>query len=286
MGLFTFYLSAMLASAFASGVLSLFGSIVVARERITNVLFYSQTAKLGIILGLFINNSLHRESAFIPFSLSLLVMAIFYIISEYIGAKSLANKEAIFLALFVVALQSEDFLLYLLKSIEQHELNKFYGDIVTIEGEHIFWLSAFSSVLLIIFIFFEKKWFIESFNQMIFKLKNNNFDNFIIYHISVMFFITLCVLFMGLWLTLASLLIAPIFLCKMPFKNRWVYYATIFCITFGGCFLGFTSSLILEDSPTTPIIICSIAVLTFCVRTLTKIVSTIPSTNNLDGKSV
>lgn len=286
MDLFTFYLAAILISSFACGVLSLFGSVVIARERITNVLFYSQTAKLGIIIGLFLNNSLQRDSTIMPFSISLFVMAIFYIVSEYIGAKAIANKEAIFLALFVIALQTEEFLLYSLKSIEQHELNKFYGDIVTIEGEHIFWLGAFSALLLAIFMTFEKKWFIESFNQMIFKLKNNNFANFILYHISVMFFITLCVLFMGLWLTLASLLIAPIFLCKMPFQNRWGYYISLFCISFVGCSLGFIGSLIIEDSPTTPIIIGSITVLTFCVRFFLKTIVSIPAKINLDGKSV
>jgi ABC-type Mn2+/Zn2+ transport system permease subunit len=273
MALFTFFLSAILVSTFACGVLSLFGSIVIARERITNVLFYSQTAKIGMILGLFFNTVLNTKSTLTPFFFSLLLTAIFYIASEYIGAKAIANKEAIFLALFTIASQVEELFLFLFKGIEKHELGQFYGDIVTIEGEHIFLLSVFTFLFLVIFIFYEKKWFIESFNQMILKMKNRNFDNFVLYHISVMIFITICVLFMGLWLTLVSLLVPSIFLSKLPFKNRWVYYAILFFVSAGGCSLGFVGSLLIEGSPTTPMIICTIGLITFLVRFVFKLSS-------------
>lgn len=286
MELFSFFLTAILATAFACGVLSLFGSIIIARERITNVLFYSQTAKLGMILGLSINTYLHLDSMATPFFTSLFFTAIFYIASEYIGAKALANKEAIFLGLFAIASQAEELFLFMFKSVEKHELGQFYGDIVTIEGEHILWLSVFALFFLIIFIFNEKKWFVESFNQMILGVKSKNSAHFLLYHVTIMVFVTICVLLIGLWLTLATLLIPPIFLSKLPFNNRWGYYSVLFFISAGGCSLGFICSLLVEGSPTTPIIICLIAIITFFVRFLMKVFLKIHSNNNLEGKSL
>jgi ABC-type Mn2+/Zn2+ transport system permease subunit len=270
MEIILFYLPVILATTVACCILSLYGSILVARERTTNVLFYTEMARLGMFIGLYVNALKDVHSSFLPFFCSLIFTLIFYLISETIGSKIKTNKEAVFLALFILAFQTEDLLLYLLKGVERYDLNSLYGDIVTLEGDHIILLLIFSCVFLILFCFFERKWFAESFNQMILNKTSKNFGSFILFHGSIIIFVTTCVFLMGIWLTLACILVPPIFLSTLPFKNRWAYYTALILVAAGGSFFGFIISLKIEGMPTTPFIVTAIAILTLLFRVLLK----------------
>lgn len=266
MGIITFYLPVILATAVACGVLSMYGSILVARERSTNVLFYTEMARLGMFIGLYANVLQDAHSSILPFICSLLFTFIFYIISETIGAKIKTNKEAVFLALFIVAIQTEEILLYLLKGVERNDLNGLYGDIVTLEGDHLKLLLTFSGIFLIVFCICERKWFAETFNQMILQSISRSFITFFVYHSCVIIFVTICVIFMGLWLTLTCILVPAILLNSLPFRNRSFYYVSLFLVAAGGCVFGFIVSLKIEGMPTTPFIVGTIGVLTLLLK--------------------
>jgi len=151
------YWPTILAAIFTGATLSVVGALLVTRQAAVQTLAVSQSAGLGVSLGLLVSQIFfpdgHLEHTAIPLVFGLAVSAAGFASTEWIARHS-HTQTVVYLAAFALFWGASQLLTGFFPVIESHATALYFGDIVTLtKGESLFFfaLSGCLSVYLLLF---------------------------------------------------------------------------------------------------------------------------------------
>lgn len=144
------YWPTILAAAFTGGTLSVVGALLVTRQAAVQTLAVSQSAGLGVSIGLLVSQVFfpegHLEHTALPLMLGLAVSAAGFASTEWVARHS-HSQTVVYLAAFALFWAGSQFLTGFFPVIESHATALYFGDIVTLtKGESLFFLGLSGAV--------------------------------------------------------------------------------------------------------------------------------------------
>lgn len=240
------------ASVLMAGVLALIGAQWTAREKSAQIFVLGQGSSLGIVLGLAINLLLgtdyHGLSLAIGLSLGWLTLLISDLLIE-----TRADRNHIYLTLFVFFLSLTYLLTALTPALESHMASSYFGDIAVMSD---FGAQACLFLGLLFGGFLLWQW--RSLSAVSFQLVNHSFIHRNPYNrlfdLGTLLLTTMAIQSMGYLYTMGSLFIATSFAAQRS-ENLKSYTKKLLWIAFLGSFLGFSVSLLSTNLPTVPCVL-------------------------------
>jgi len=147
-------------AAIATGTtLSVVGALLVTRQAAVQTLAVSQSAGLGVSLGLLISEVFfpegHIEHTTLPLFFGLAVSAGGFALTEY-AARHSHTQTVIYLSAFAFFWGLSQLLIGFFPVVESHAAALYFGDLVTLtEGEILFFLSLASGISIYLFCFWK-----------------------------------------------------------------------------------------------------------------------------------
>lgn len=239
-------------SILMAAVLAMIGSQWTAREKSAQIFVLGQGSSLGIVLGLALNILLgtdyHGLNLIIGLSLGWLTLLLSDLLIE-----TRADRNHIYLTLFVFFLSLTYLLTSLTPSLESHMASSYFGDIAVMSDGGAqaclvigllfggFVLLNWRKLSMISFQLVNHSWIHRS-------GKNRLFD------IGTLLLTTMAIQSMGYLYTIGSLFIATSFAAHRS-ANLNSYTKRILLISFVGSLLGFVVSLLSTTLPTVPCVL-------------------------------
>lgn len=240
------------ASVVVAVVLAMIGAQWTAREKSAQVFVLGQGSSLGIVLGLVLNILLGADYHVLSLALGLSVGGLTLLASEYL-VETKADRNHVYLTLFVIFLALTYLLTSLVPSLESHMAASYFGDLAVMSDG-----GAIGNLIVGLF-FGAFLWFHwRPLSAVSFKLVNQSYihrnQRDWIFDVGTLLVTTLAIQNMGYLFTVGSLFISTT-LASRKSQNLRAYTVRLVLISAVGCFLGFMLSLLSTNLPTVPCVL-------------------------------
>lgn len=250
--LLTIYKWSLPASIATAGILALIGAQWTARGQSAQIFVLSQGSSLGVVLGLIVNlalgTDLHMVNLVFGFSLGWMTL----LFSNRLTRRR-ADRNHIYLTLFVLFLALTYLLTSLTPSLESHMAAAYFGDLAVMSdlaGQTV----GLTSLLALVFVL--RYW--RSLSLASFQLSNSSLihrqSKSVLFEILTLVVTAASVQNMGYLFTIGSLFIGTSFAAHSS-RDLKSYTKKMLFISISGSFLGFLISLLSTNLPTVPCVI-------------------------------
>lgn len=260
MDLISIYWFSILASATLGGGLALLGAQLAARDRAMQSICISQSAVLGVLLGIGLCQVWMLSpwiEHLIPFASAVVVAILTVITSErLIIAKASATTH--FVAIFVVLLASGYFISALFPGLESYMAQKYFGDLATMSHESCVIAFYLGSVVLLLQYGWRRQLTRDSFAHTILGRNPNNGN--LKFAVGTILGICLAVQTVGFLFTVACLFLPTSILAVGPSVGLQRHLFSCLVIGMVASIWGFVITLWFTMLPTVPVIVLCMVV--------------------------
>lgn len=241
------YLPNIVAVLLSSVVLSIMGSHLASRSESLQAFLASQSASLGITLGLavviFLGKGIEVSSS-IPIVSAFSCAVIFFVIGQKLISLHRTKSSEILISLFLFSLAMNFLLTAAFPRLESHFSSSFMGDIATASSVSSWWLAKLSILIGTFVLSSFKRIVFQSFWKFSSGVDFNPKLN-LVFYIFCAFFIVECTRIFGFLYTSSSLVVVPLAasLVARGLFSFWIQAVVISILSSGlGFFLSLYSS--------------------------------------------
>ncbi len=265
--LLSLYWPTIIAACLTGATLSVVGALLVTRQAAVQTLAVSQSAGLGVSLGLLIVQvnfaEGHVEHTMLPLMLGLVVSALGFAGTELLARRS-HSQTVVYLAAFGIFWACSQLFTGFFPVVESHATALYFGDIVTMtKGESFFFMALSALFAVYLGIFWRKlsgRAFLTSILEEPLRLKNPLDLGFYVVSLTL---VCLAVQLLGLLFTLSSLFV-PTAIYSFSARVGVGSHLSRVAISAGiAAAAGFIFSLADSRFLTTPLIAILLAILPF-----------------------
>lgn len=246
--------------------LALLGCQIAARERVLQMFCVSQSALVGVLLGLGLaTHAVHQdpETHLAPLLFSLVCSMMVFLFTESFAQRIRFSRNTFFATIFAILLSVTYLISVLFPSLESHMANMFFGDLATLTEFDSQVTLAIGVVALVALILFRKPITCRSFDMAIYGERRKR-----VWQTRNMVFLALTILllcyavqFLGFLFTISMLFLPTTFFALDITGGIRAHFWRV-CIFAGvSSLLGFLLSLKFTRLPTTPTICLLLAFL-------------------------
>lgn len=262
------YKWSILAGMISGAALSLVGSQLSARNQSIQSLVVSQSASLGVIIGLVINVYFFSHNhkglpAFIPLVTGFITTAFLYYICEYKVSTLWPSRNAYYIGLFALLMSLSYSILAMIPSLESHTAASFFGDLALASDNESFVISIFSVIIFVVLLVNWRSithwsFLTATFHQ--FPMTREMRQGQMVFLVSSLALIALSVQLLGLLFTLSCLFFPILIQARFQVSYARIKY-DLAAATSASVLFGFLFSLWHDSMPTVPCIAFSLVIL-------------------------
>jgi ABC-type Mn2+/Zn2+ transport system permease subunit len=144
------YTGAIFSGLLCATALALLGCHMASRDQSLQGLVVSQAATVGVLLGvaLMIGGHADVSGSPIPLATGVIAATLFYFLGEQLTFGKRSSKTNVYLAVFILLQAISYWLISYFPVLESHMSQAFFGDIVTLSGNTLWFTSLVSVVVL------------------------------------------------------------------------------------------------------------------------------------------
>ena len=240
------------ASVIVAAVLAMIGAQWTAREKSAQIFVLGQGSSLGIVLGLALNILLGADYHALNLFLGLSIGGLTLLASEYL-VETKADRNHVYLTLFVVFLALTYLLTSLVPSLESHMASSYFGDLAVMSDGGAM-INLVVGLLFGGFLWFYWKPLSAASFQLVNQSHIHRSRRDLVFDIGTLVVTTLTIQNMGYLFTVGSLFISTT-LASRNSRNLRAYTVRLVTISVVGTFIGFMLSLLSTNLPTVPCVL-------------------------------
>jgi len=241
---FALYIPNLLAALLCSVGLSLVGGLLAARGEALQALVASQSASLGVTIGLsvlLLTGGNLDEFSILPLITAFFFSVVVYILGQSICDKNRSKSSEILISVFLFSLAMNYLITAALPLLESHFSSSFMGDIATASKASSYWLSSVLSLGIIFFLSFWKALLHQSFWISGAGVTFRPALGLVFYIISAILIVESSRI-MGFLFTSSTLIVIPLAVSIITKNSRSFLKAVVF-LAFLSTLIGFSLSL-------------------------------------------
>ncbi|MNJ99910.1 ABC 3 transport family protein [compost metagenome] len=239
-------------SILMSMTLSLIGAQWISRERSSQIFVLGQGTSLGIVLGLVLNILFQTDLHFLNLILGFILGGVTLLLSDRLIQRK-ADRNHIYLTLFIFFLALTYLLTALTPSLETHMASAYFGDLAVMSNDGAKMSLVGALMFTVLMLSRWRKLTLTSFQVMNQSLVHRSSFNRV-FDIGTLVITTLAIQNMGYLFSIGCLFIPTSFAASKS-RNLKDYTIRILLISSLGTMAGFTLSLFSTELPTVPCIL-------------------------------
>lgn len=272
--LLALYTGAIFSGLLCATALALLGCHLATRDQSLQSLVVSQAATVGVLLGaaMMIGSHSNISGSAVPLLAGIVTATLLYFAGERLTVGWRAGKTNVYLALFTLLLALSYWLISYFPALESHMSQAFFGDIVTLTGNTLWFTSSVSAVALILLMLWWKPFTNDSFIISVVGVKQVEKPfYFHLFRLITLLLISTSIYAMGLLFTIAFLLLPTVIFSFSRTPSIRLHLCLVSLTAAASFATGFVLSLYFDRISTVPtIVLTTSALTTVCLGVLSR----------------
>ncbi|OED44041.1 hypothetical protein AB833_02410 [Chromatiales bacterium (ex Bugula neritina AB1)] len=272
--LLALYTGAVYSGLLCAAALALLGCHLASRDQSLQSLVVSQAATVGVLLGVVLMIGGHTDisGSPVPLVTGVITATLFYFFGEKLTLGKRSSKTNIYLALFILLLAISYWLISYFPALESHMSQAFFGDIVTLTGNTLWFTSSVSGAALLSLAVWWKPITNHSFIISVLgarQLRNQFYLH--LFRVITLLLISTSIYAMGLLFSIAFLLLPTVIFSFSRTPSIRLHLCLVSLTAAASFAAGFILSLYFDRISTVPTIVLTTAAITtacLCVLAL------------------
>ncbi|MFT5046491.1 MAG: ABC-type Mn2+/Zn2+ transport system permease subunit [Porticoccaceae bacterium] len=259
------YTGAIFSGLLCATALALLGCHMASRDQSLQGLVVSQAATVGVLLGvaLMIGGHADVSGSPIPLATGVIAATLFYFLGEQLTFGKRSSKTNVYLAVFILLQAISYWLISYFPVLESHMSQAFFGDIVTLSGNTLWFTSLVSVVVLTALLVCWKPITNHSFIISVVGIGQVRNQFYLrLFRVLTLLLISTSIYAMGLLFTIAFLLLPTVIFSFARIPSIRLHLCLVSLTAAVSFAAGFTLSLYFDRISTVPTIVLTNAVLT------------------------